>query len=366
MKVATLVAVLLLLGCNRKDESSARPVNAKPKAEPLATIAKVLGKGHVPSSSPWASRAECQRALAGRESPNPNGGPARIGTWNLRYFPDGSARGDVDARRLDLDWLVCGIALLDVELLAVQEFKDTASARAAASRLIDELNRQTGRSYKLELARCESDGAPRPGIIYDAGRISVTSFETALDLSSDKGCSDSEVPGLTAYVRLAGGPDFHLIVVHAAAGNQRKDLDKRQASLQALQRLTQRLARSNGDSDIVVTGDFNTSGCSDCEPAIDSAAETRTLAESVARFKAPLRLVPGNGTCSFVLDNEPMLLDHFLVAQDMAEVSASVVASISGYCGAAQCKDVLPTPNAEKRLSDHCPVILELPRAERD
>jgi endonuclease/exonuclease/phosphatase family metal-dependent hydrolase len=336
------------------------------KAEPVATIAKALGKGHVPSTSPWASPAECERALEGGKAAHPGMGPARIGTWNVRYFPDGTASGEASAWSLDLDWLACGIALLDVDLLAVQEFKNTSSARASANRLLDNLNRRTGGRYELELAHCESNGDPRPGIIYDAARVKVTSVETAADLSSDKGCSHSDVPGLTAFVSLSGGPDFHLVVIHARAGIQRKDHDRRQASLRALNRLTHQLTRSNGDRDLVVTGDFNTSGCRDCEPAIDVATETRSLAESIGRFESPLRLVPANGTCSFVLDNQPMLLDHFLVAQQMEELPASVTASVSGYCGAAQCKDVLPTAKAEKRLSDHCPVLLDVPPGERD
>jgi endonuclease/exonuclease/phosphatase family metal-dependent hydrolase len=262
--------------------------------------------------------------------------------------------------------LACSIAFLDVDVLAVQEFKNTPQAQAAATQLIDSLNRRTGRRYRLELARCQSEEAARPGILYDSARANVTSFETAADLSSDKRCSDSEVPGLTAYVSLPGGPDFHLVVIHAPAGSQRNDHGKRRASLRALDRLTHQLASSNGDRDVIVTGDFNTSGCRDCAPAVDSVSETRALAESITRFQAPLRLVPANGTCSFVLDNQPMLLDHFLVAKDMEEVPASVTASVSGYCAAAQCKDVLPTATAETRISDHCPLLLELSRSAGD
>lgn len=363
IRITGLLTVVLLWGCNSKTKGSAQ---VKERVEPIATIAEALGKGHVPSSSPWASRAECERALEGRQSANRANAPVRIGTWNVRYFPDGSASGEDAAQRLDPDWLACSIALLDVDVLAVQEFRGTPRAQAAATQLIDSLNRRTGRSYKLELARCESEQAPRPGILYDSARGTVTSVETAADLSSDKRCTDSEVPGLTAYLSMPGGPNFHLIVIHAPAGNQRTAHGKRQANLRALNRLTHQLARSNGDRDVVVTGDFNTSGCKDCAPAIDSVAETRSLDENIAGFQTPLRLIPANATCSFVLDNQPMLLDHFLVAKDMAEVSASATTLVSGYCGAAQCKDVLPTPDAETRMSDHCPLLLELPRGTRD
>jgi endonuclease/exonuclease/phosphatase family metal-dependent hydrolase len=355
------LSLLLLFGCNSK--AKARDTT---KVEPVATIAKALGKGHVPSSSPWASRDECERALEGRKLTRTGSGLARIGTWNVRYFPDGTASGEDAALLQDLEWLACSIALLEVDVLAVQEFKDTPRARALATQLLDSLNRRTGRSYELELARCESDAAPRPGIIYDRGRSLLTSFETAAGAGSDARCSSSEAPGFVAYVRLAGGPDFHLVVIHAPAGDERTGHGQRGAGWLALNELTRRLARSNGDSDVIVAGDLNTSGCKDCAPPIDSPTETRSLAERIASFHTPLRLVPANGTCSFVLHNQPMLLDHFLVAKDMVEVAASATASVSGYCGAAQCKDVLPPANAEKRLSDHCPILLELPRADRD
>lgn len=332
----------------------------------MATIAKALGKGHVPATSPWASRDECERALEGRKPATSASGLARIGTWNLRYFPDGTPSGEDAALRQDLDWLACSIALLDVDVLAVQEFKATPRARALSTQLLDSLNRRTGRSYALELARCESEAAPRPGIIYDRGRSVVTSFQTATDTASGGRCSSTEAPGLAAYVRLEGGPDFHLVVVHAPAGDERAGHGKRVASLLALNELTHRLASSNGDRDVIVAGDFNTSGCKDCAPAIDSPAETRALADSIGEFRLPLRLVPANGTCSFVLDNQPMLLDHFVITKSMDEVPGSATAFVSGYCGAAQCKDVLPTASSEKRLSDHCPVLLELPHADRD
>lgn len=332
----------------------------------MATIAKALGKGHVPSTSPWASRDECERALEGRQRGTPASGLARIGTWNVRYFPDGTESGEDTALRQDLDWLACSIALLDVDVLAVQEFKATPRARALSTQLLDSLNRRTGRSYALELAHCESQAAPRPGLVYDRARSTVTAFETAANSGSGERCSSSETPSFAAYVSVSGGPDFHAIVVHAPAGNERGGHGKRHASLQALNELTQRLVLSNGERDVVVMGDFNTSGCKDCNPAIDSATETRALADRVAEFHTPLRLVPANGTCSFVLDNQPMLLDHFLVAKSMVEAPASVTALVSGYCAAAQCKDVLQTPKAEKRLSDHCPILLELPRDRDD
>jgi len=360
MRTLGLITMVLLGGCNPTSEQGASATRTKPS--PVATVAKVLGKGHVPSSSRWASLAECDRAL--KAAGSRSAAPARIATWNVRYFPDGSADGADEAQHIDLDWLACSIALLNVDVLSVQEFKRTERAQKSAAELLDKLNQRSGRRYKLELAHCETDDVARPGIIYDEARSRVASVKTAL--STDQKCSDAVPPELTAYVKLDGGPDFHLVVIHAPAGDRGDGHRKRQTFLQGLDRLITNLPRSNGDTDIVVTGDFNTSGCQDCQPKLDSVNETRRLGERISKFRVPLRLLPADRPCSFVLENEPMLLDHFLVSADMKGLAPSATAVVSGYCEEAQCKDVFPTSKAEKRLSDHCPVVLDLPRVARD
>jgi endonuclease/exonuclease/phosphatase family metal-dependent hydrolase len=357
-----LLAGSLLLACSRSET----PANVKSSAaEPAAVVAKALGKGHVPEQSPWASRASCEQALERAKSTRKGPASPRLATWNVRYFPDGSEQRAED-QPTDLDWLACSIALLDVDVLAVQEFKKTEHAKASADELLRKLATLTGRSYRLELARCEPNEVQHPGLLYDERRVSVQFVRDVPELNADAKCSNLASPGFASYLSFEAGPDFHFVVIHAYAGNTRREHAKRGLFVDALQRVSGQLERIHPDRDVVVTGDFNTTGCSDCEPRIASTEETRALAARLSSFPAPLRLLPATEACSFAASSEPVLLDHFLVSASMREVSEGTQAQVSGSCAVAHCANTFPKAKAEKNLSDHCPLVLELAGADLD
>lgn len=359
---AVVLASFAIGGCKSTVEPD-KVRQARP--DPAALVAKAIGKAHVPPTSPWGSRAECERALERAKATRIDTSTPRVANWNVRYFPDGSEHGPED-RQTDLDWLACAIALLDVDVLAVQEFKENERARASAVELIRKLNALTGRSYELELADCDRRDVQHPGFFYDTKQVSATLVRDIPELNPEPQCSNSASPGFAAYLEFKAGPDFHFVVVHAYAGGAKKEHGRRQTFLGALDRVTAQLSRSGRDTDVLVTGDFNTSGCSDCEPAVTSKDETSSLAKRVAGFRSPLRLVPASESCTFVLRNEPVLLDHFLASTSMKETPAAALALVSGYCGVAKCRDVFPDPQAERRLSDHCPLVLELSAEDLD
>lgn len=349
-----LLSSALAVACSRSDKKDP----GKASAEPAGVVAKAIGKGHVAKDSPWASRAACQAELERRRATQTRDSSPRMATWNVRYFPDGSEHG-VEDQPTDVDWLACSIALLDVDILAVQEFKADAPAQAAARELLQKLGDLTARSYRLELARCEPRNVQRPGLIYDERRVTAKHLRDLPELNPDDKCSNSASPGFASYVSFEGGPDFHLVVIHAYAGHGRREHEKRGQFLPALERSVSALARVVPDADVVITGDFNTSGCSDCSPAIDGAAEARTLGERVAKFAVPLRSVPSSGGCSFA-GQKPALLDHFLVSASFRELAHDASAVVSGFCAESNCRDVFPKAKAEAALSDHCPLLLQL------
>jgi hypothetical protein len=78
-----------------------------------------------------------------------------------------------------------------------------------------------------------------------------------------------------------------------------------------------------------------------------------------------LRPAPPDARCSGYYVAEPgrlarTLLDHFFPAAAMREAGA--VARVSGFCASLGCPDSLrgSPPAAWERLSDHCPVLLDL------
>ena len=54
-------------------------------------------------------------------------GRLRIGTWNVRWFPDGVPGVAPERRRnpTNIEWLACAIAYINVDVLGMQEIKLT-------------------------------------------------------------------------------------------------------------------------------------------------------------------------------------------------------------------------------------------------
>lgn len=357
---SVLFGSVLAVGCSCSETQE----TGKAAADPAGVVARAIGKGHVAKDSPWASRAACQAELERQRTTAPRDSSPRMATWNVRYFPDGSEHG-VEDQPTDLDWLACAIALLDVDVLAVQEFKADDHAQAAAQELLRKLRELTSRNYRLELARCEPRDVQHPGLLYDEGRVTAKHLRDLPRLNPDEKCSNAASPGFASYLSFEGGPDFHLLVIHAYAGNGSSEHAKRGRFLQALERSLGELARVEADRDVVVTGDFNTSGCQDCSPGIDAAAEAHELAQRVGSFATPLRSVQSSEACSFA-GERPALLDHFLVSSSFEELPNDARAVVSGVCAASHCRGVFPKAKAERSLSDHCPVLLQLQNRDLD
>src|SRR5690606_24802655 len=67
---------------------------------------------------PWSSREACLAALEGAPSRDP--ARARLASWNLRWFPDGSSGGSSDTPT-DVEWAACVLATPRADVVALQE-----------------------------------------------------------------------------------------------------------------------------------------------------------------------------------------------------------------------------------------------------
>jgi hypothetical protein len=75
-----------------------------------------------------------------------------------------------------------------------------------------------------------------------------------------------------------------------------------------------------------------------------------------------LRRVEADGACSQYFRGRGVLLDHFLVSPGTRELGRETFAQVSGFCGEIDCRAIDPQemPLSHGRLSDHCPLVLEL------
>ena len=69
--------------------------------------------------------------------------------------------------------------------------------------------------------------------------------------------------------------------------------------------------------------------------------------------------------CTEYFDGKAGTLNHLVASTGMQEVAAT--ARVTGYCAVAGCATIVGAmPAASERLSDHCPVVIEIQDKDLD
>lgn len=308
--------------------------------------------------SPFDSREACEAVLAARKK-GPSRNANRIASWNIRWFPDGAARGP-GKHATDLGWLACTIAALDVQVVAVQEFVQHTRGRGALLDLLDLLDARTGGAWQQALDDCPGSGRQHVGFLWNTARVTLSDRGPVAALNpGEHACGKNLRPGYGAHATFKDGTDVHLVVVHLDSGTTARDRDNRVSSLSRLDDVAASLTTS-GDPDLLVVGDFNSMGCDDCTPAITAAEDVAALETSAVA--ADMKRLGDGAFCSAYYGSQPSLLDHVL-ARGAGLLALDPRVDVHGPCGDLGCRPLRrgEHPPAFERLSDHCPVVIELP-----
>lgn len=296
----------------------------------------------------WALFGERLRGLVGL--PGDGSAPAkpaarlRIATWNLRNFPDEGQ---------DLPRLRARLQELAADVIAVQEVRDPAALQALMP------------GWGLALSEAGGRGGQRLGFLYDRSAVELVGApreHAALAMGG------AVRPGFSGYLRARdGGPDFHVVVVHLKA--RAEGFALRRAQWDALGEILKDVAR--GDDDLVLLGDFNATG-----PERGGPAEELEALD--ARFGAlGLRRVDNAAGCSVYWHgarrdawHEPSLLDLVWIGGLREAGDAGLEARALLHCARHRCAALRSTEAHPERdyvdLSDHCPVIVDVPRGADD
>jgi endonuclease/exonuclease/phosphatase family metal-dependent hydrolase len=338
----------------RAERSWVPPARKEPAPEPAA-------------NSPFHSAAACEGYLRARPRKQKRG--PRIGSWNIRWFPNGSKDGRDPNRRTDLAWLGCAIASLDVDVLAVQEIVQDPAGRNALLDLLAELDTRTAGHWQAELDECPGSGRQHVGLLFDADRVEASAAGALAALNPGNSACDRNLrPGYGSYVRFRGGPDLEIVTVHLDSGTTARDFGNRVRSLSRLGAVAAEVERREHDSDLLVVGDFNSMGCKDCDPQIDATAEIAqidALLDSLSLRRIPL---PEASPCTHYQRGHAGILDHVVARASMEELATAASLEVYGPCADLHCKQPArgERPAALERLSDHCPIVLELQAGDRD
>jgi endonuclease/exonuclease/phosphatase family metal-dependent hydrolase len=332
------------------------------KAPKVTGAAAAIAEG-----SPWRSAQECEAALGQgkRRARSPN--VASIATWNITWFPDLTPGGSAPkSGGTNIPWLACLIAWLDVDVLAAQELKIDPHTQAKWQELQNTLNQLTRGDWTHQTDRCPNKGRQHVGFLYNRKRVSASGLQDVASLNPTRNaCGGDQRPGFGGYFRFPGGLDLHLVSVHLKSMPDRESYAKRRTAMAGFSSAMQELSKRNPDQDRIVLGDFNTMGCQDCEPPITAAAERETLNKELQALSEPFELRSG-ARCSHYYEGKPGLLDH-IVTSKLQELPFAVAVQPAGLCEVFSCNP-LPgqAPAVRREVSDHCPLVLEIPDKDID
>ena len=296
-------------------------------------------------------------------------GVARIGTLNVRWFPDGVPGGTPrPSMATDVEWLSCVLAWLNLDALALQEIKISSHGRDALALLTQRLDAQTGGRHRAELDDCPLNPGQHVGWLVDTTRVSAQHFEVHGSINpKGDACTGQLRPGLGVDLTFPGGLDAHFVSLHLKSGATENDLTLRKRSLESFAGIARRVAERRSDGDVVFLGDFNTMGCEDCLPVVGSSAEAAELDRTLLAAEPSTRRVPAEPPCTHYYQRRPGLLDHFVATRSMLELPAGLRSQSFGVCRLNACESRSgASPAASRHLSDHCPLVLELPDQKRD
>jgi endonuclease/exonuclease/phosphatase family metal-dependent hydrolase len=289
----------------------------------------------------------------------PGDGNLRIVSWNVRNFPLDERPQDPDlgySRRTNICDLEVVLSGLDADVLGLQEVNDTR-------RFPPILRRACG---ERKMAVRFSTGGGRHG-----QHLAIAWDDAVLELTREPVDVTTMVfepgmrPGFAASLRSRrpDGLDFTIVVVHNEAGPS--NFADRRRQNRALAEWIARWFEEIGDPDVIVLGDFNTTG----SPRGGVPGELQSL-DTILGGAGLHRLANMTGCSSYWEGigerdgvQQASLLDHvFLGGISSGSVADPVRAWL--HCARRQCSDLISRPGEEDGtfwdVSDHCPLTFEI------
>ncbi|HSC87109.1 MAG TPA: hypothetical protein VLC09_07560, partial [Polyangiaceae bacterium] len=159
-----------------------------------------------------------------------------MASFNVRWFPDGKPGKQAPSHGgTDAEWLGCVLADLDVDAIAVQEFKTLPRAQEVLARVLAELDRLSGGSWRAGFDDCPTPATQHVGILYDSRRVRAGAPRVVAELNPHgEKCKDTLRPGYELALTWPGGQALRFVSVHFKSEADARSLGLRDRSFEVL------------------------------------------------------------------------------------------------------------------------------------
>lgn len=334
--------------------SSVKGAGPLPVAPAAGTSADESGTNGV-----FASRQACLGELAQARA-RATDERVRIASFNVRWFPFGVAQFK-RGQPTDIEWLACVLAALNAPVVAVQEFTETNPTSGKLRELLAKLDELTHGKWSARFDGCPGRRRLHVGLLYDTAQVQAQDFRRLDAVNPKGGCAGQLRPGFAGYFKWPGGIDLHVVSVHLKAGDEKSSRELRRAAMRALPRSYAARQDAVSDTDVVFAGDFNVVG----DRLQNAAHELGELQDKLSLDVPPFRFLSADAECSYLSSRAGSLLDFFVVPKAFEELPPGATVRVLGPCQ-QRCRTTASAQPARERLSDHCPIVLELDARDLD
>ena len=286
-------------------------------------------------------------------------GRLRIASWNVRNFPLDERPEEDDlgySRRTNICDFEIAFGGLEADLYGLQEINDIRRFRPILQRACGE------RSMDVRYSAGGGRHGQHLAIAWDNTRLELVGDPMEIhQLVLEPGMR----PAFAGYFRSlrAGGIDFTLVVVHLESG-PKNFADRRRQNRELAKWIGSRVDEI-GDPDVIVLGDFNTTG----SPRGGLEGELQSVDSilgrvGLERLDNPLGCTSyweGGGERDGI--HQPSLLDHVFVGGIVMDAISRPLETWL-HCSRWQCEDLISRVGEEEGtfwdVSDHCPLTFEL------
>lgn len=283
----------------------------------------------------------------------------RVATWNVRNFPLDERPPEHDlgfSRRTNICDFEIALGGLDADLMGLQEVNDIRRFQPILKRACGE------RSMEVRYSAEGGRHGQHLAVAWDNDVLEMVGSPIEVsELVVESGAR----PAFGGYFRSLrrGGVDFTFLTVHLESGPS--NFSDRRRQNRALASWIERRVSETGDPDVIVVGDFNTTGT----PRGGIEGELQSVDAilgrvGLERFANPLGCTSyweGEGDRDGV--HQPSMLDHVLLAGFGPETMTRPL-EVWLHCARWQCEELVSRAGEEDGtffdVSDHCPLTFEI------